>query len=131
MAATGVRVRILTTMNAISVDHANWRVQDVPFLFGGRAARRADAYVRTGGQPTFIRSPYILESVPAAAIRAAAPKLQAVIQNGPHYGVATRAELFLALRAGLPNLVGFKEFWGRRTFPMRRNISPAPIRLSS
>jgi len=46
------------------------------------------------------------------AILAAAPDLQAVIYNSPYYGFATRADLFFALRAEHPNLVGFKEFGG-------------------
>lgn len=46
------------------------------------------------------------------AILAAAPDLPAVIYNSPYYGFATRAELFFALRAEHPNLIGFKEFGG-------------------
>ena len=46
------------------------------------------------------------------AILAAAPQLPAVIYNSPYYGFATRADLFFALRAEHPNLVGFKEFGG-------------------
>ena len=46
------------------------------------------------------------------ALLAAAPDLPAVIYNSPVYGFATRAELFFALRAEHPNLVGFKEFGG-------------------
>ena len=46
------------------------------------------------------------------AILSAAPDLPAVIYNSPYYGFATRAELFFALRAEHPNLVGFKEFGG-------------------
>ena len=46
------------------------------------------------------------------AILAAAPELPAVIYNSPYYGFATRADLFFALRAEHPNLIGFKEFGG-------------------
>jgi 4-hydroxy-tetrahydrodipicolinate synthase len=46
------------------------------------------------------------------AILSAAPSLPAVIYNSPYYGFATRADLFFALRAEHPNLVGFKEFGG-------------------
>lgn len=46
------------------------------------------------------------------AILAAAPDLPAVIYNSPYYGFATRADLFFALRAKHPNLIGFKEFGG-------------------
>ena len=47
-----------------------------------------------------------------AAVLDAAPDLPAVIYNSPYYGFATRADLFLALRAAHPNLIGFKEFGG-------------------
>jgi 1-pyrroline-4-hydroxy-2-carboxylate deaminase len=46
------------------------------------------------------------------AILSAAPNLPAVIYNSPYYGFATRADLFFALRAEHPNLIGFKEFGG-------------------
>lgn len=46
------------------------------------------------------------------AILSAAPDLPAVIYNSPYYGFATRADLFFALRADHPNLIGFKEFGG-------------------
>ena len=46
------------------------------------------------------------------AILEAAPDVPAIIYNSPVYGFATRAELFFALRAEHPNLIGFKEFGG-------------------
>lgn len=57
-------------------------------------------------------------TVPAAqrahfkAVLSAAPNLPAVIYNSPYYGYSTKADLFFALRAEHPNLVGFKEFGG-------------------
>ena len=47
------------------------------------------------------------------AILEAAPDIPAVIYNSPYYGFATKADLFFALRAEHPNLLGFKEFGGR------------------
>ncbi|MBF8779131.1 dihydrodipicolinate synthase family protein [Pseudomonas fulva] len=46
------------------------------------------------------------------AILQAAANLPAVIYNSPHYGFATRADLFFELRQEHPNLIGFKEFGG-------------------
>ncbi|WP_322896064.1 MULTISPECIES: dihydrodipicolinate synthase family protein [unclassified Yoonia] len=46
------------------------------------------------------------------AVLAAAPDLPAVIYNSPYYGYETKADLFFALRAAHPNLIGFKEFGG-------------------
>ena len=48
------------------------------------------------------------------AVLAAAPDLPAVIYNSPYYGYETKADLFFALRAEHPNLIGFKEFGGPR-----------------
>lgn len=62
----GARVRVPTTMNAISVDHANWRDQGVPPDFGIPASRLADAYVAMGARPSFTCAPYLLDSTPKA-----------------------------------------------------------------
>ncbi len=47
-----------------------------------------------------------------SAILEVAKELPAVIYNSPHYGFATRADLFFELHAAYPNLIGFKEFGG-------------------
>lgn len=64
MADMGARVRVPTTMNAISVDHAHWRDQGVPPSFGGPAQKLADAYVEMGAQPSFTCAPYLLQDTP-------------------------------------------------------------------
>jgi len=64
MEELGARVRVPTTMNAISVDHANWRRQGVAPAFGEPAARLADAYVRMGCRPSFTCAPYALPEPP-------------------------------------------------------------------
>lgn len=48
------------------------------------------------------------------AVLVAAPDLPAVIYNSPYYGYETKADLFFALRAAHPNLIGFKEFGGAK-----------------
>ena len=48
------------------------------------------------------------------SILSAAPNLPAVIYNSPVYGFSTRADLFFALRGEHSNLVGFKEFGGKK-----------------
>jgi len=89
MADMGARVRIPTTMNAISVDHANWRVQGVPPSFGGPAQRLADAYVRMGCQPTFTCSPYLLDTAPAEGEAIAWSESNAVIYANSVIGART------------------------------------------
>ena len=46
------------------------------------------------------------------AVLTAGVDLPSVIYNSPYYGYETRADLFFALRARHPHLVGFKEFGG-------------------
>jgi dihydrodipicolinate synthase/N-acetylneuraminate lyase len=97
----------------------------VPLVVGTGAINTASAVAisahaqKVGAQGLMV-IPRVLSrgSSPAAqrehfkAILAAAPDLPAVIYNSPHYGFATRADLFFALRAEHPNLIGFKEFGG-------------------
>ena len=64
MSEMGAQVRVPTTMNAISVDYAHWRSQNVPISLGAPAAQLAEAYVRMGCSPTYTCSPYLLPSVP-------------------------------------------------------------------
>ncbi|MGL4967203.1 MAG: aconitase X [Inquilinus sp.] len=65
MEGLGARVRVPTTMNAISVDRQHWQAQGVPPEFGEPAARLADSYVRMGCRPTFTCAPYLLDEPPA------------------------------------------------------------------
>ncbi len=60
----GARVRIPTTINAISVDRRNWKNQGVKTGFGDRASRLADAYVKMGARATFTCAPYVLGNEP-------------------------------------------------------------------
>jgi predicted aconitase/predicted aconitase with swiveling domain len=66
MEKLGARVRVPTSMNAISVDRQNWQAQGVPPDFGGPAARLADSYVRMGCRPTFTCAPYLLDDAPGS-----------------------------------------------------------------
>ena len=89
MADMGAKVRVPTTMNAISVDRANWEKQGVPGEFGNPAARLADAYVRMGCRPTFTCSPYLLDSAPKAGEAIAWAESNAVIFANTVLGART------------------------------------------
>jgi predicted aconitase/predicted aconitase with swiveling domain len=89
MADMGAQVRVPTTMNAISVDYANWQAQGVPSSFGDPAARLADAYVRMGCRPTFTCSPYLLASAPQAGEAIAWAESNAVIFANTVLGART------------------------------------------
>lgn len=97
----------------------------IPVIVGTGAVNTASAVAHAAhaqrvGAKGLMVIPRVLSrgSVPVAqkahfkAILAAAPDLPAVIYNSPYYGFATRADLFFALRAEHPSLVGFKEFGG-------------------
>lgn len=107
MADMGAKVRIPTTMNAISVDHANWRAQGVPPSFGGAAQRLADAYVRMGCQPTFTCSPYLLDTAPREGEAIAWSESNAVIYANSVLGARTAKhpdflDLFAAMTGRAP-----------------------------
>lgn len=97
----------------------------IPVIVGTGAINTASAvshaaHAQEVGAQGLMVIPRVLSrgSSPAAqkahfkAILSAAPNLPAIIYNSPYYGFATRADLFFALRAEHPNLVGFKEFGG-------------------
>jgi predicted aconitase/predicted aconitase with swiveling domain len=89
MAEMGAKVRVPTTMNAISVDRANWRAQGVAAVFGDPAARLADAYVRMGCKPTFTCAPYLLDSAPQAGEAIAWAESNAVVFANSVLGART------------------------------------------
>ncbi|WP_136684454.1 dihydrodipicolinate synthase family protein [Falsirhodobacter xinxiangensis] len=97
----------------------------VPVIVGTGAVNTASAvalaaHAASVGAKGLMVIPRVLSRGPSAtaqrahfkAILAAAPDVPAVIYNSPYYGFVTRADLFFALRAEHPNLVGFKEFGG-------------------
>ncbi len=107
MADMGVQVRVPTTMNAISVDRANWQAQGVPQSFGDPAARLADAYVRMGCRPTFTCAPYLLDSAPTPGESIAWAESNAVIFANTVLGARTAKhpdflDLCIALTARAP-----------------------------
>ncbi len=65
LVSLGARVRVPTTLNAISVDRRGWRAQGIDAELGVPASALADAYVAMGARPTFTCAPYLLESAPA------------------------------------------------------------------
>ncbi|MDO5604378.1 MAG: aconitase X [Paracoccus sp. (in: a-proteobacteria)] len=89
MALMGARVRVPTTINAISVDRRNWQAQGVPLLFGDRASRLADAYVAMGCRPTFTCAPYLLDDRPAPGESIAWAESNAVVFANSVLGART------------------------------------------
>jgi 4-hydroxy-tetrahydrodipicolinate synthase len=86
------------------------------------AAARLAAHAKTAGAAGLMIIPRVLsrgsspqaQAAHFAGVLEAADGVPAVIYNSPHYGFETRADLFFALRARFPHLVGFKEFGGAK-----------------
>jgi predicted aconitase/predicted aconitase with swiveling domain len=107
MREMGARVRVPTTMNAISVDHAHWRAQGVPPDFGGPAQRLADAYVAMGARPSFTCAPYLLADAPARGEAIAWAESNAVVYANSVLGARTVKhpdfmDLFIAMTGRAP-----------------------------
>ncbi|NKX43371.1 aconitase X [Roseicyclus persicicus] len=107
MAEMGARVAIPTTINAISVDRQGWRAQGVPPVFGDKASRLADAYVRMGVAPTFTCAPYQGVSVPARGEVIGWSESNAVIYANSVLGARTAKhpdylDLFIAMTGRAP-----------------------------
>ena len=107
MAAKGARIRIPTTINAISVDRRNWRQQGVDHAFGSRASRLADSYVDMGAVPSFTCAPYLLGDPPAAGECIGWSESNAVIYANSVLGARTLKipdylDLFVAMTGRAP-----------------------------
>lgn len=66
LVAWGAKVRVPTTLNAISVDQRRWRAQGIDPAFGEPASALGDAYMAMGAQLSFTCAPYLLDSAPEA-----------------------------------------------------------------
>lgn len=108
MQELGARTTIPTTINAISVDRANWRGQGVEPGFGARASRLADAYQAMGAEPTFTCAPYFLDDVPAEGEKIGWSESNAVIYANSVLGARTAKhpdylDLFIAMTGRAPS----------------------------
>ncbi|MFT4728883.1 MAG: putative aconitase/putative aconitase with swiveling domain [Granulosicoccus sp.] len=64
LVAWGAKVKVPTTLNAISVDQKQWKAQGIRPEFGQPASDVGDAYVAMGAEKTFTCAPYLLNSAP-------------------------------------------------------------------
>jgi predicted aconitase/predicted aconitase with swiveling domain len=107
MAEMGAQVAIATTINAISVDRRGWSDRGVPPVFGDKASRLADAYVRMGAAPTFTCAPYQGVSVPDRGEVIGWSESNAVIYANSVLGARTAKhpdylDLFIAMTGRAP-----------------------------
>lgn len=89
MAKKGAKVRIPTTMNAVSVNRDSWRAQGVAEDFGMPASQLAEAYLEMGAQPTLTCAPYLLAERPARGEVIAWAESNAVIYANSVLGAMT------------------------------------------
>jgi cis-L-3-hydroxyproline dehydratase len=60
----GARVRVPTTINAISIDRQRWRTQNVDADFADKADRLATGFENLGASPIFSCTPYVFPDAP-------------------------------------------------------------------
>ncbi len=89
LCAWGARVKVPTTLNAITVDQHHWQAQGVEPALGHPASELADAYVRMGAQPTFTCAPYQLTSAPMKGEQIAWAESNAVVYANSVLGART------------------------------------------
>jgi len=108
MQQMGAKTCIPTTINAISVDRENWKMQGVVPDFGNKASRLADAYVNMGARPTFTCAPYLLGDAPIEDEAIGWSESNAVIFANSVLGARTQKhpdylDLFIAITGRAPN----------------------------
>ena len=105
----GAKVRVPTTMNAISVDYANWRKQGTDPEFGMAAQSLADAYLAMGAEPSFTCAPYLREDRPAQDEAIGWAESNAVVYANSALGARTNKhpdflDLFIAMTGRAPRV---------------------------
>lgn len=98
----GARVKIATTMNAISVDRCAWRSMRVPPALGAPAEALAQAYLDMGVAPTYTCAPYHLSTSPGFGDQIAWAESNAVVYANSVIGARTAKypdflDIFIAL----------------------------------
>lgn len=61
----GGKVRVPTSINAISIDRQRWREQNIDAEFAGYSERLAAAFEAMGANPVFSCTPYVFSEIPS------------------------------------------------------------------
>ncbi|WP_411387416.1 aconitase X [Pseudomonas sp. MPB03] len=86
----GAKVRVPTTLNAISVDQRRWRELGVDPALGEPASALGDAYMAMGAQLSFTCAPYLLETAPKAGEQIVWAESNAVVYANSVLGARTQ-----------------------------------------
>lgn len=105
----GARVRVPSTMNAISVDQRQWQKQGVAASFGEAAMELAEAYAAMGVKRTFTCAPYLLETAPKFGEQIAWAESNAVVYANSVIGARTMKypdylDICIAITGRAPNI---------------------------
>ncbi|MCG6576006.1 DUF521 domain-containing protein [Pseudomonas sp. AF32] len=86
----GAKVRVPTTLNAISVDQRRWRELGVDPALGEPASALGDAYMAMGAQMSFTCAPYLLDTAPKAGEQIVWAESNAVVYANSVLGARTQ-----------------------------------------
>ena len=86
----GAKVRVPTTLNAISVDQRRWRELGVDPALGEPASALGDAYMAMGAQLSFTCAPYLLDTAPKAGEQIVWAESNAVVYANSVLGARTQ-----------------------------------------
>ena len=85
----GAKVRVPTTLNAISVDQRRWRELGIDAALGEPASALGDAYIAMGAQLSYTCAPYLLDSAPKAGEQVVWAESNAVVYANSVLGART------------------------------------------
>lgn len=103
----GAKVRIPTTLNAISIDERRWKQQGVDAGVGEPASQLGQAFTQMGAQASFTCAPYLLNSAPAIGQQIVWAESNAVMFANSVIGARTQKypdflDTFIALTGRAP-----------------------------
>jgi predicted aconitase/predicted aconitase with swiveling domain len=129
LVALGAKVRVPTTLNAISVDRRRWRELGIDALLGEPADALGQAYLDMGAKGSFTFAPYLLDSAPAFGDQIVWAESNAVVFANSVLGARTQKypdylDICIALTGRAP-FVGCHRDEGRLA-TLRIDITPPP-----
>jgi len=103
----GAKVRIPTTLNAISIDERRWKQQGVDSSVGEPASQLGQAFTQMGAQASFTCAPYLLHSAPTIGQQIVWAESNAVMFANSVIGARTQKypdflDIFIALTGRAP-----------------------------
>ena len=107
LVSRGAKVRIPTTLNAISIDERRWQEQGIDANLGKPASQLGQAFVQMGARPSFTCAPYLLNSAPGFGEQIVWAESNAVMYANSVIGARTQKypdflDIFIALTGRAP-----------------------------